>query len=551
MRGSSASRICVKFGLLLGTLVLIPLADAQQVHEPRVPFAKTELAGRPAHEHRLTVKFHDHVLARLDNAGRLVSLAGVDLQPLHDALTGVGDGPVAFRPLIDMPQADLEQMLGEAADRSGRAQPDLAAMMIVVVDDASMEAVARVLHASDLVEVVHYELLRVPPPGWLAGGPDACFDIAPPTGDFFNRQGYHQAARGIGMSDVWDIPGARGQGVRVADCEYWYDPEHEDICDVIPEPGQTPSAWIITFGWHEHGTAVLGEMIGGDNGYGITGLVPEAQAYFFPEWTDEAGGGRRVAAIAQAVATMDAGDVVLLEMQDFGPGGDFAPAEINPLVWQVTRVGYDRGVVVVAAAGNGNQDLDSAPYAEYRSRGDSGAIIVGAGTSSGSRAKLGFSTFGSRVNVQAWGENVFTAGYGEFIVVGGDSRQSYTSVFSGTSSASPIVASAAVSLQGIHKAATGVPMDPGDLRQLLIETGKPQGAGGHIGPLPDMASAVDALLGSLCRADIDGDGELTVFDFLGFQNLFATGDLRADFDGDGELTVFDFLAFQNAFAIGC
>ena len=54
-----------------------------------------------------------------------------------------------------------------------------------------------------------------------------------------------------------------------------------------------------------------------------------------------------------------------------------------------------------------------------------------------------------------------------------------------------------------------------------------------------------------CRADLDGDGELTIFDFLEFQNLFASGDLTADFDGDGELNIFDFLAFQNEFAAGC
>ena len=54
-----------------------------------------------------------------------------------------------------------------------------------------------------------------------------------------------------------------------------------------------------------------------------------------------------------------------------------------------------------------------------------------------------------------------------------------------------------------------------------------------------------------CRADIDGDGSLTIFDFLGFQNLFDSGDLRADFDGDGVLTLFDFLAFQNEFDAGC
>ena len=54
-----------------------------------------------------------------------------------------------------------------------------------------------------------------------------------------------------------------------------------------------------------------------------------------------------------------------------------------------------------------------------------------------------------------------------------------------------------------------------------------------------------------CRADLDGDGLLTIFDFLEFQNLFAAGDLAADFDGDGSLTIFDFLAFQNEFAAGC
>jgi hypothetical protein len=59
-------------------------------------------------------------------------------------------------------------------------------------------------------------------------------------------------------------------------------------------------------------------------------------------------------------------------------------------------------------------------------------------------------------------------------------------------------------------------------------------------------------LGTLsCPADLDGDGVLTIFDFLGFQNLFDAGDPAADFDGDGSLTIFDFLAFQNAFDRGC
>ncbi|MEQ8318506.1 MAG: right-handed parallel beta-helix repeat-containing protein [Phycisphaerales bacterium] len=70
----------------------------------------------------------------------------------------------------------------------------------------------------------------------------------------------------------------------------------------------------------------------------------------------------------------------------------------------------------------------------------------------------------------------------------------------------------------------------------IVDLGAIEFAGGQAGP---------------CPADFDGDGELTLFDFLDFQNAFDSGDARADFDQDGELTLFDFLAFQNAFDAGC
>ncbi|MFI4881269.1 MAG: GC-type dockerin domain-anchored protein [Phycisphaerales bacterium JB064] len=54
-----------------------------------------------------------------------------------------------------------------------------------------------------------------------------------------------------------------------------------------------------------------------------------------------------------------------------------------------------------------------------------------------------------------------------------------------------------------------------------------------------------------CSVDCDGDGTLTVFDFLCFLSLFDMGDPAADCDGDGTLTLFDFLCFQSAFDRGC
>ena len=54
-----------------------------------------------------------------------------------------------------------------------------------------------------------------------------------------------------------------------------------------------------------------------------------------------------------------------------------------------------------------------------------------------------------------------------------------------------------------------------------------------------------------CPADFDRNGVLDIFDFLAFQDAFASGLRSADFDRNGRLDIFDFLAFQNAFAAGC
>ena len=64
-----------------------------------------------------------------------------------------------------------------------------------------------------------------------------------------------------------------------------------------------------------------------------------------------------------------------------------------------------------------------------------------------------------------------------------------------------------------------------------------------------VARQIDWMLS--CKADVDGDGDLTVFDFLEFQNLFDRRDVRADVFYDGRFDVFDFLEFFNQFDSGC
>jgi hypothetical protein len=425
--------------------------------------------------HQLVIKFADGQLARQGGDGKLDTASGDD-----DRLASVlGDHGLAVRPILRLPDAKVDaigQLSSEATDLRGIYSADAS------TDRDGQLAAAHALLALDTVEYVYLEPIDVPPPG----------DIAPATESYVSRQTY-RGAEGIDAVFAATL-GATGAGVRLADVEYGWTYAHEDLVDrdLHPEPGQTISPTTIANGWEQHGTAVIGETSAVPNSYGMTGLVPDADVFTYPERSVERG-SRRVEAIAAAVAGSRPGDVVLLEMQTVGANGQYGPAEYNPAVWQVVKAATDAGIIVVAAAGNGNEDLDSAGYAEYRARGDSGAIIVGA--ASHDRRKMSFSTHGSRVDLHGWGTAVATLGYGRLIRVGGDLNQAYTDGFSGTSSASPIVASACVAIQSYARAQLGRPLAPRELRDLLVQTGSPQAdpESGRIGPLPNLRAALEQL----------------------------------------------------------
>ncbi len=151
----------------------------------------------------------------------------------------------------------------------------------------------------------------------------------------------------------------------------------------------------------------------------------------------------------------------------------------------------------MAAAGNGSADFDSPVYEGKfdRSIRDSGAIIVGA-TDGSSLDPAFFTNHGSRVDLAGWGFDVATTGYGD--LWGGPQDEWYTSSFSGTSSATPIVTGAVAAMQGVFKAQSGgQPLSGNTIAQLLKETGTPTNGPQMIGPRPNLALAVPAMLGDL------------------------------------------------------
>ncbi|GAA4774829.1 MULTISPECIES: S8/S53 family peptidase [Flavobacterium] len=328
-------------------------------------------------------------------------------------------------------------------------------------------------------------------------------DLPPVTPDYEPAQNYIGANPGVNMSYAWGL-GLNGAGIRIRDVEYGFNINHEDLAgkSVSVAPGMTISSSAST-SYTEHGTAVFGVLYADKGGYGVSGMVYGAQELMlFPEWQQT--GYDRANAVTKAIENSTAGDVIIYEMQTGGNGGNYVPAEYNSLIWTLTKAATDSGIVIVAAAGNGNnsvgEDLDSAFYVSYMSRGNSGAIIVGAGTPSTAHNKMGFSTYGSRVDVQAWGSNVRTTGYGNYSQIGGDFNQNYTN-FSGTSSATPIVTACVVALQSYYYAQSGNYMTPSEMRQLLIDTGIAQGTGGHIGPIPNMQAAIESINATLGVAE--------------------------------------------------
>lgn len=328
-------------------------------------------------------------------------------------------------------------------------------------------------------------------------------DVPPTTPDYESSQNYIGADPGVNMLYAWGL-GLNGAGIRIRDVEYGFNINHEDLAgkSVSVAPGMTISS-SASISYTEHGTAVFGVLYADRGGYGVSGMVYGAQELMLhPEWQQT--GYNRANAVTKAIENSTVGDVIIYEMQTGGNGGNYVPAEYNSLIWTLTKAATDSGIVIVAAAGNGNnsvgEDLDSAFYIPYMSRGNSGAIIVGAGTPSTAHNKMGFSTYGSRVDVQAWGSSVRTTGYGNYSQIGGDFNQNYTN-FSGTSSATPIVTACVVALQSYYYSQVNSYMTPSEMRQLLIDTGIAQGSGGHIGPIPNMQAAIEQINATLSTVE--------------------------------------------------
>jgi subtilisin family serine protease len=190
-------------------------------------------------------------------------------------------------------------------------------------------------------------------------------DISPVTPKF--RQSYlSNTGQGIGAKYANSQIGGAGQSVNIVDIEYSWARRHEDLSLKKSNIIQNYSpAEPITFNT-DHGTAVAGIIAGIKNPYGIQGIAHKAN-FLMATPFDSEGLYSVASAIIAAVNATSEGDIILIEQQYYGPELEcrcspcdyYVPVEYYLADFDAIRAATLAGRIVIEAAGNGSQNLDS------------------------------------------------------------------------------------------------------------------------------------------------------------------------------------------------
>jgi hypothetical protein len=347
---------------------------------------------------------------------------------------------------------------------------------------------------------------------------------------------------GINAKALWLLD-ADGSDVGLVDVEYGWDETHPEFA------GQTINFFNgddYDASFERHGTAVLGVVAAGDNGFGVVGIAPRVRDLSLASARKGAMGEVQADAIGRAIGVCQPGDVILLELQANDKDGTDLPAEFVDDTFDAIRLASALGFVVIEPAGNGGADLEARPNdaGDLVLRGgfrESGSIMVAASDRGPAYTKHATSNYGTRVNCFAPGESVKTCNQPRFV---GDSD--YRNDFSQTSAASAILAGAAVLLQSLWKAKTGNVLSPTQMRRLLsdgsINTQPDPAWDGLIGVMPDLSAIADSQLPDIYLRDNLSDhgilpsaGALSQSPDIIVRSAAVVGDLQAAY-GQGSGT---------------
>jgi hypothetical protein len=429
------------------------------------------------------------------------SASAADVGPLRGLLTSEG---ARMRPLFGVSEERLRARRAALPAATRAAAPDLSVYYVVEAPDERLQELAARFRELAIVDYAYLEP-RVYLPVVRPNVARLTDEPPPVTPDFSGRQGYlDPAPDGINARFAWTLPGGSGGGINIIDVEGAWRLTHEDL--QTNQGGIIAGTPIDDLIWRNHGTAVLGVLGASANGFGATGICPDATFRQVSHGSGANFPSDVASAIGTATGALAAGDIILIEAHAPGPRFNFTVASpgsqlgfVAMQYWPevfaaITNAAVTNGIIVVEAGGNGAENLDDplysspptgfpSPWTPFdRGSMDNGSIISGAGACppgthgrgpDPDRSRMDFSNFGACIDAQGWGTEVTSCGYGD--MQGGSSEDRwYTDTFGGTSSASPIIVGALACVQGALKAGGKPLLTPIAARNMLRSLGSAQ-----------------------------------------------------------------------------
>jgi serine protease len=246
----------------------------------------------------------------------------------------------------------------------------------------------------------------------------------------------------IRVEEAWTQ--SRGAGVVVAVIDTGVDVAHPDLQDRILRDAEGELVGLDLIDGerpvdrHGHGTLVAGIIAAtAGNGEGIAGVAPEARIMPIRALDDEGSGRGRDVDTAIRWAVDNGADVINLSLESVKNGSASSPGPGAPTA--AVRYAWERGVVVVAASGNGGASMSDYPE-------DSPVVLVGA-TDRGDRRAV-FSDRGRVDALLAPGVDIVSTWCRAPNGAACDGRTHTYGVAEGTSFAAPHVAGAVALLLG-------------------------------------------------------------------------------------------------------
>lgn len=503
----------IRLVALAGLIAAAPAALAQLQIERQDVARHAPLETKPvATTNRLIVKFKDDASLNVTRNGEINPVGNHDMTQFQNVTQ---NHQLSVKKFWNIDRSKLDALRQKAELASGEPQPDLTRIVYIDIGNPAMIAQAkRDLAQLPEVEWVDWDyeikMHSTKPlarefgpalPGMVGGGtPDLTANQTWYSIDNlgYDVQGLHDRGQFI-LDNNLQRPewpggnGTRGANVRVGVIDFAAWNMHEDLQPINMEPGVPmlpPGIDPEIFGGYNHGAACLGIIGARDNDFGMTGIVPEAELWFFPSISFT--GARLPEAFVGAYTILERGDILSVSL-----GLGDRPLVYAALEATLMTIGESLGVTTFISAGNDANDLtDFALPAVVDDAGTLPCVVVGAGfpefradtpTGGGTSTFVPFSRLGftnhhfnldpavdsleALVHVQSWGIEVASLGYGDlFIPAGSDFdifNRSYTAAFGGTSAACPLTAGVAASVQGLAKMFFGAPLLPSQIRSLV------------------------------------------------------------------------------------